>query len=121
MIRSVLVDDQPEFRQITRRLLALAPKFTVVGEAGNGLEALDVVAQVQPDVVLMDMQMPILDGVTTTTRLHAAYPDVQIVLLTSSDDDRAVQDGLRAGAVGYLRKPSRPDRLMAALRAACTQ
>ncbi|HEX6293049.1 MAG TPA: response regulator transcription factor [Herpetosiphonaceae bacterium] len=117
MIRVVLVDDHLEFRWITRCLLALDPELEVVGEAGNGLEALDVVAQIQPDVVLMDVQMPLLDGIATTKRMRVAYPDVQIVLFTGGDDG-AVLDGVRAGAVRYLCKTTPQAELVAALRAA---
>jgi DNA-binding NarL/FixJ family response regulator len=120
MIRVVLVDDHPGFRWITRRLLTLDPEVEVVGEAGNGVEALDVVAQVQPDVVLMDVQMPLLDGIATTRRLRVTCPDVQIVLFTASDDGAAL-DGVRAGAVRYLCKTTRQEELVAVLRRACAQ
>jgi DNA-binding NarL/FixJ family response regulator len=118
MIRIVLVDDQAEFRATTRFLLSLQPDFEVVGEAGNGVEALEVVEQVRPDVVLMDVHMPILDGVAATKRMHATYPDVRILLFTSSDRDGYVAEGVRAGAVGYLLKNIRRQALDAAIRAA---
>ena len=118
MIRIVLVDDHPAFRWITRRLLDRYPEVAVVGEAATGIEAPEVVAQVQPDVVLLDVQMPVLDGIATTTQLRRAYPAVQVILFTGSADDDAVRDGLRAGAVAALPKTTRPDRLVAALRAA---
>lgn len=116
MIRIVLVDDHAGFRWITRRLLALDPEVQVVGEAGNGEEALEVVAQVQPDVVLMDVQIPILDGIAATRRMRIAHPNVPIVLFTGDDAD-LVQDGLRAGAAGYVVKTARPEVLVATLRA----
>lgn len=97
------------------------PEAAIVGETANGLEALEVVAQVQPDVVLMDVQMPLLDGIATTRRLRVAYPDVQIVLLSGGDDAAAVRDGLRAGAAGYLLKTTQLDLLVGALRAARDQ
>ena len=117
-IRVVLVDDYPIIRAMTRRVLALHPNMVVVGEAGDGAAALDVVAQVQPDVVLMDVYMPILDGVATTQRLRATYPDLPIVLFTSSEHDGYVLEGVRAGAVGYLLKTAAGAEVVATLRAA---
>lgn len=121
MIRVVLVDDHPDFRWITGHLLDRHPEVAVVGEAATGLEALAVVAQVQPDVVLMDVQMPLLDGIATTRQLRVAYPHVQIVLMSGGDDAAAVRDGLRAGAAGYLLKTTQLDLLVGALRAARDQ
>ncbi|HEX6292473.1 MAG TPA: response regulator transcription factor [Herpetosiphonaceae bacterium] len=118
MIRIVLVDDQPAFRRITHRLLSMHSEIVVVGEAGDGMEALDVVAQVRPDVVLMDLYMPILDGVAATRQIRAAYPDVQIILFTSVDQDGYVLEGVRAGASGYLLKTARTEMLVAAIQAA---
>jgi YesN/AraC family two-component response regulator len=116
-IRILLVDDYPEIRHITRRLLARHPGMIVVGEAGNGAEALEVVRQLQPDVVLMDVYMPILDGVATTKQMRSAYPDLPIVLFTSCDHDGYVLEGLRAGAAGYLLKDVRTQVLVSTLRA----
>jgi DNA-binding NarL/FixJ family response regulator len=118
VIRIVLVDDQADFRKTARLILSLQADMEVVGEAGNGVEALEVVEQVQPDVVLMDVHMPILDGIAATQQLHAAYPDLPIVLFTNSDHDAYVSEGLRAGAVGYLRKTVRREVLVSTLRAA---
>ncbi|HEY0607361.1 MAG TPA: response regulator transcription factor [Herpetosiphonaceae bacterium] len=117
MIRVVLVDDHPDVRWISGYLLDRHPEVVVVGEAATGLEALAVVAQVQPDVVLMDGQMPLLDGIAATQQLRVAYPDVQMVLLSGGDDAAAVCDGLRAGAAGYLLKTTQLDRLVGAFRA----
>jgi CheY-like chemotaxis protein len=116
-IRILLVDDYPEIRYMTRRLLARHPGMIVVGEAGNGAEALDLVRQVQPDVVLMDVYMPILDGVAATKQLRSVYPDLPIVLFTSCDHDGYVLEGVRAGAAGYLLKDVRTQVLVSTLRA----
>ncbi len=116
-IRILLVDDYPVIRHITRRLLARYPDMLVVGEADNGAEALELVMQVQPDVVLMDVYMPILDGVATTKQMRSAYPDLPIVLFTSCDQDSYVLEGVRAGAAGYLRKDVSTSTLVSTLRA----
>jgi DNA-binding NarL/FixJ family response regulator len=118
MIRIVLVDDQRMSRQITRRLLSMHADLMVVGEARDGIEALEVVSQAQPDVVLMDVHMPLLDGVETTKRMCSTYPDVKIVLFTSVNHDSYVAEGMRAGALGYLPKNTQPDVVVAAIRAA---
>jgi CheY-like chemotaxis protein len=115
-IRILLVDDYPVIRQITRRLLARHPGMTVVGEASNGAEALELVMQLQPDVVLMDVYMPILDGVAATKQMRLAYPDLPIVLFTSCDHDGYVLEGLRAGAAGYLLKDVSTQVLVSTLR-----
>jgi DNA-binding NarL/FixJ family response regulator len=115
-IRILLVDDYPVIRQITRRLLTRHPGMIVVGEADNGAEALDLVMQVQPDVVLMDVYMPILDGVAATKQMRSAYPDLPIVLFTSCDHDGYVLEGMRAGAASYLLKDVSTQVLVSTLR-----
>ena len=117
-MRIVLVDDRPDLRLITRLLLCQEADMTVVGEASNGAEALEVVAEVQPDVVLMDVEMPILDGIAATQRLRAADPDLPVVLWTGCADEFTLRAGLRAGAVGYLLKTARREELVAAIRRA---
>ena len=117
-IRILLVDDQALFREGLNTLLSVQPDFEVVGEASNGEEALRLAAQLQPHVVLMDLRMPVLDGVTATRRLHTLLPDCRVLVLTTFDDDEFVFDGLRAGAVGYLLKDVSSDKLFEALRAA---
>ena len=118
MIRLLLVDDQALFREGLRTLLSLHEDLQVVGEAGNGLEALAAADALRPDVVLMDLRMPILDGVATTRRLLAAHPTTRVIVVTTFDDDELVFDGLRAGAVGYLLKDVSSDKLVEAIRAA---
>ena len=117
-IRILLVDDQPLFREGLRTLLSVHPDFEVVGEAANGLEAIRLVRLHLPSVVLMDLQMPVLDGVAATRRLHEEQPDCRVIVLTTFDDDEMVFDGLRAGAVGYLLKDAPSEKLAEAIRVA---
>ena len=117
-IRILLVDDQPLFREGLRTLLSVHPDFEVVGEAGNGEEAIGLVRSLLPSVVLMDLQMPVLDGVAATRRLHVEQPDCRVIVLTTFDDDEMVFDGLRAGAVGYLLKDAPSEKLAEAIRVA---
>ena len=118
MIRLLLVDDQALFREGLHTLLSLHEDLLVVGEAGNGLEALAAADELRPDVVLMDLRMPVLDGVAATRRLLAAHPASRVIVVTTFDDDELVFDGLRAGAVGYLLKDVSSDKLVEAIRAA---
>ncbi len=118
MIRLLLVDDQALFREGLHTLLSLHEDLEVVGEAGNGLEALAAADALRPDVVLMDLRMPVLDGVAATRRLLAAHPTTRVIVVTTFDDDELVFDGLRAGAVGYLLKDVSSDKLVEAIRAA---
>lgn len=118
MIRALLVDDQALFREGLRTLLDLQVDIEVVGEAKDGREAIEAVARLAPDVVLMDMQMPVLDGVAATRGIRADYPNTQVIVLTTFDDDEYVFEGLRAGAVGYLLKDVTSDGLAEAIRSA---
>ena len=118
LIRVLLVDDQPLFRESLGLLLSVQPDLLVVGEAGNGEEAVRQAAAVRPDVVLMDMRMPVLDGVAATRRVLAVDPRSRVVALTTFDDDEYVFEALRAGAVGYLLKDVSGEKLVEAVRAA---
>ena len=117
-IKILLVDDQPLFREGLRTLLSVHTDFQVVGEAGNGEEAIRLVRLLLPSVVLMDLQMPVLDGVAATRNLHEERPDCRVIVLTTFDDDEMVFDGLRAGAVGYLLKDAPSEKLAEAIRVA---
>ncbi len=117
-IRLLLVDDQALFREGLRTLLSVHDDLQVVGEAGNGEEAVTAVAQLSPDVVLMDLRMPVLNGVAATQKISKAYPNSRVIVLTTFDDDEYLFDGLRAGAVGYLLKDVPSAKLVEAIRAA---
>jgi len=103
-IRVLLVDDQRLMREGLRILLGLEPDLEIVGEADDGEAALSAYDKLRPDVVLMDVRMPGMDGVEATWRLRERWPDARIVILTTFDDDEYVFEGLRAGALGYLLK-----------------
>lgn len=116
-IRILLVDDQALFREGLRTLLSVYDDLAIIGEAGNGQEAVAFVAQDQPDIILMDLRMPVLDGVAATRRILAEHPNCRVIVLTTFDDDEHVFDGLRAGAVGYLLKDVPSEKLVEAIRA----
>jgi len=115
-IRILLVDDQRLMREGLRILLELEADLKVVGEAENGEAALEVYATLQPDVVLMDVRMPGMDGVETTWRLRERWPEARVIILTTFDDDEYVFEGLRAGAQGYLLKDVSGHNLAEAVR-----
>ena len=117
MIRILLVDDQTLIRQGIKLLLDLEPDLEVVGLAGNGREALELAAELRPDVVLMDVRMPELDGVAATRALTARLPQTGVIILTTFDDDEYVFEGLKAGARGYLLKDVSSDEMAQAVRA----
>lgn len=116
MIRVVLVDDQALFRAGIRMLVASQPDLEVVGEAGNGQEALAVVAATRPDVVLMDIRMPVMDGLTATAEILSRPKPPRIVMLTTFDLDEAAARAIRQGASGFLLKDADPEFLLAAIR-----
>ncbi len=118
MIRVLLVDDQALFRQGLETLLSVQPDIKVVGQAEDGLEAVQRAWALAPDVVLMDLRMPNLNGVAATRRLLQARPQTRVIVLTTFDDDEDIFRGLRAGAVGYLLKDVSAEKLVEAIRAA---
>jgi DNA-binding NarL/FixJ family response regulator len=117
-VRVLVVDDQALFREALVALLTVQPEIEVVGEAADGAAALAAVAAGEPDVVLMDLRMPGLDGVAATRRLRADHPAVRVLALTTFDGDDEVFPALRAGAVGYLLKDATTQRLVEAVLAA---
>ena len=117
-VRVLVVDDQALFREALVTLLGARPEVQVVGEAGDGQQALERAAALQPDVVLMDLHMPVLDGIATTRRLRVEQPGVRVLALTTFDDDEDVFAALRAGALGYLLKDVSSDRLVEAVLSA---
>lgn len=115
-IRVLIVDDQSLFREGLEILLGVHPDIQVVGEATNGQEAIDRALKLHPDVILMDMQMPILNGASATRRLKESLPLCRVIALTTFDDQETVFDALRAGAAGYLLKDVEPVQLADAIR-----
>lgn len=118
MIRVVIVDDHSMVRAGLSQLLGSAPDIEVVGSAANGKEAVDLVARVRPDVVLMDLQMPVMDGVAATAALQAAENEAAVVIVTSFSDRDRIVGAIDAGAVGYLLKDAAPDEILSGVRAA---
>ena len=116
-IRLLVVDDHPVVRAGIVGLLAGEPDLEVVGEAGDGAQACDLAAALQPDVVLMDLRMPVMDGTTATERILAATPTVRVVVLTTYETDADILRAVEAGATGYLLKDTPRDDLVAAVRA----
>lgn len=116
-LRLLIVDDHPVVRDGLRAMLATQPDFAVVGEAGTGAEALAAAARLRPDVVLMDLEMPGLDGVEAIRRLRQADASVQVVVLTAFDTDERIVAAVQAGAQGYLLKGAPRQEIFAAIRA----
>ena len=117
-IRVLLVDDHAVVRRGLRGFLELLGDLAVVGEAGNGLEAIEQVDRLLPDVVLMDLIMPELDGLGAIARIKSAHPEVEIVALTSFIEEEKVTTALEAGATGYLLKDADAEEVAGAIRAA---
>lgn len=117
MIKVLLVDDQGLIRQGLRALLELEPDLEIVGEAENGEQAINLVAEFQPDVVLLDIRMPIMDGVAATKEIQKRFPKTKILVLTTFDDDEYVSAALQNGAMGYLLKDTPSEELAVAIRA----
>jgi len=116
MIRVVLADDQPLVRTGLRMILSREADIEVVGEAANGREAVDLCTSGQPDVVLMDVRMPVLDGIVATQQITAVDDPPRVLVLTTFDLDEVVYDALRAGASGFLLKDAPEERLTTAIR-----
>jgi DNA-binding NarL/FixJ family response regulator len=115
-IRVLLVDDQILYREALRTLLLLHPELDVIGEADNGEAALRLAATLRPDVVLMDLHMPVMDGATATRQLLCQQPECRVVMLTTFDDEESRARGREAGAVAYLLKDTPLDELVEAIR-----
>lgn len=117
-IRVYIVDDHSVVRQGLRMFLSLDPEIEIVGEAVDGAEALRAIEQLQPDVVLMDLLMPVMDGITAIERIRRSYPETEVIALTSVLEDTSVVGAVRAGAIGYLLKDTEADELRRAIKAA---
>ena len=117
-IRVLLVDDHAVVRQGLRMFLSLDSELTIVGEAVNGADALQKAHDLQPDVILMDLMMPVMDGITAIGVLRRDLPDIEIIALTSVLEDASVFNAMRAGATGYLLKDTEAEELCRAIKAA---
>ncbi len=117
-IRILIVDDHGIVRQGIRLYLRSDPEIEIVGEASNGAEALELTHQLHPDVVLMDLLMPVMDGIAATAAIRQQVPDTEVVALTSVLDDTTVVEAVRAGAIGYLLKDTEAHELRRAIKAA---
>lgn len=115
-IRLLICEDQTLMRQGLVTILGLEPGIEVVGQASNGQEAIDSVAALQPDVVLMDVQMPVMDGVEATRQIASRYPDTRVIILTTFDYEEYVFEGVKAGAMGYLLKDTPAPELVSTIR-----
>jgi DNA-binding NarL/FixJ family response regulator len=118
VIRVAVADDQTVVREGLVTLLGTIPEVEVVGSAADGEEAVELVSRLTPDVVLMDLRMPRLDGVEATSRIRSEHPDTQVVVLTTYADDESIVGALRAGAIGYLTKDAGREHIVRALEAA---
>lgn len=117
-VRILLADDLPLFRRAVATLLDGQPDFTVAAEANNGVEAVERARAVRPDLVIMDIEMPVMDGVTATRLLREQLPEVKVIILTVSDSDDRLFEAIRFGVHGYLLKDLQPEQLYEMIRAA---
>lgn len=115
MIRVLIVDDQPLARQGLLAVLSLADDVEIVGEAGNGMESIDMAVRLTPDVILMDIRMPGMNGIEATAEILKRVENTHILMLTTFDEDEYVMGALKAGASGYLLKDTRPQDLIASI------
>lgn len=114
-IRILIVDDHELVRQGLNALLAVKSNVTVVGEAANGIEAVELAASLQPDVILLDLLMPEMNGIDATRKIKSNDPDARILIITSFDEEENVYKAVKAGALGFLLKDSSPQDLMQAI------
>jgi DNA-binding NarL/FixJ family response regulator len=117
-VRVLIADDHPVVRAGLQGLLAQEPDIEVVGEATNGAEAVELARRLRPNVVLMDLRMPILDGAAAIDRIHVELPDAKVIVLTTYDSDADILQVIEAGATGYLLKDAPRDELFRAIHAA---
>lgn len=117
-LRVLLVDDHAVVRQGLRMFLAMDQSLEVVGEAENGREAIEQACKLHPDIVLMDLLMPVMNGVSATQQIKACFPQVEIIALTSVLEDQLLSEAMEAGSTGYLLKDTHPEELIEAIHAA---
>jgi len=115
-VRIVIADDHQLFREGVKRILNMEEDLDVVGECGNGIQVLELCNQLRPDIVLMDINMPVENGVVATEKLREFFPEVKVIVLSIHDDESYVFETLRKGASGYLLKDMEPESLISAIR-----
>lgn len=116
MIRVLLCDDQIVVTEGLRKILSTDPEILVLGAAQDGAELLEMIPKLPPDLILIDLKMPVMNGILATRKIRKKFPDIHVLVLTTYDDDEWVFDALRAGAGGYLLKDLPPDQLIAAIK-----
>ncbi len=116
-LRVLIADDHQLFRDGVRALLLAAPDIEVAGEAATGREAITLAGQLQPDIILMDLQMPDMDGIQATRQILAAHPAINVLMVTMFEDDQSVFAAMRAGALGYVLKGAKHDEMLRSIRA----
>jgi pilus assembly protein CpaE len=119
-IKIILVDDTPEIRDTTKRLLTLEPDFDVVGTAGTGREAIQQAIDLEPDIIIMDINMPDMDGITATREIHRRHPAIGIIMMSVNSDGDYMDRAMGAGARGFIPKPAKPDKLRDRIRSVYT-
>jgi len=115
-IRILLVDDHDMVRRGLAVFLQAFPDLELIGEAANGIEAIELCGQLRPDVILMDVMMPDMDGIEATRRIRAQYPHIHVLMLSSSKDEHLIMSAIQAGAIGYVLKDIRVDEMAKAIR-----
>ena len=116
MIRVLLCDDQIVVTEGLRKILSTDAEIDVVGAAQDGSELLEIISELNPDLVLIDLKMPVMSGILATRKIRQDHPDIHVLVLTTYDDDEWIFDALRAGAEGYLLKDLPPDQLISAIK-----
>jgi DNA-binding NarL/FixJ family response regulator len=116
MVKVLICDDQHIVCEGLEKILSTDPEIEVVGTAFDGLEALDLIPKVKPDLVLMDLKMPHMNGAVATRKIKEKYPEIEVLILTTYDDDEWVFDAIRSGAAGYLLKDLTPKKLIEAIK-----
>jgi DNA-binding NarL/FixJ family response regulator len=119
MTKVIIVDDQAMVREGLRMILSLHEEIDIIGEAANGEELLTLLKDMLPDVILMDIRMPVMDGLETLKIVKETYPDVKVIILTTFNEDEYIFNGLKFGADGYILKDSSSKEIIKAIRAAC--
>ena len=112
VVRTMLVDDSAFMRNILKKILLSTSKYIVVGEASNGMEAINKARELNPDLIIMDIVMPELDGIEATRRIKKEFPNIKVVMCTSVDQEKKMIEAIKAGADGYIVKPFQAPKVL---------